>query len=133
MNILNVDISKELREFEGKDKLDSLFELQKTLHKMFYNTEIKKINIQTKQGQEEFKKYLYCIAEEIFEAGNVCKSRQWVKTESEINELHVQEEICDALGFFVILCMSLNIDPKKLFVMFLKKWKVNEFRVRSNY
>jgi NTP pyrophosphatase (non-canonical NTP hydrolase) len=130
VNILQVEISP--NELKVKDKLEAIFNLNKQ-----YLEQLKEpleIPIETKQGQEKLRKLIWYTVEELFEAVNTFKNdRDWVQTQYELDLWKLYDEIADALGFFITLCRYLHLDADKLFEIYLRKWKVNMFRLNSKY
>ena len=73
-----------------------------------------------------------CI-EEMMEAANTLKNKQWKQSEVPTDKPHFYEEIADAFHFFVEMCITAGMDAEDLALMYLKKSEVNKFRQRSNY
>ncbi|TDA41321.1 MAG: hypothetical protein DSO07_05245 [Thermoproteota archaeon] len=130
VNIIQVSVDP--KELEVKDKLEAMFELNKR-----YLESLKEplsIPLDSKAGQEKLRKLFWYMIEELFEAVNALKNdRDWVRTEYELDLWRIYDEIADALGFFITICRYLNLDPNKLYEIYLRKWKVNLFRVNSQY
>jgi len=74
-----------------------------------------------------------CIVEELFEASNCLKNRVWTQTEPVTDMNHFLEEISDALLFFIEFLIASGLDPEKVFQLYLRKQKVNKFRIKSKY
>jgi NTP pyrophosphatase (non-canonical NTP hydrolase) len=130
VNILQVQISPD--ELKVKDKLEAIFNLNKQYLEQL--REPLEIPIETKQGQEKLRKLIWYTVEELFEAVNTFKNdREWVQTQYELDLWKLYDEIADALGFFITLCRYLHLDADKLFEIYLRKWKVNMFRLNSKY
>jgi NTP pyrophosphatase (non-canonical NTP hydrolase) len=130
VNIIQVRVSPE--ELEVSDKLDAMFQLnEKLLRALGEPLEIK---IDTRDGQEKLRRLFWFMIEELFEAVNALKNdRDWVRTEYELDLWRVYDEIADALGFFMTICRYLGLDSRKLYEIYLRKHKVNMFRVESMY
>jgi len=131
MNILDVDPGEIFERFKNTDKLSALFKMQRELMKGFGMTD--SIVLETRKGQEEFRRFVYYIIEELIEGANLLKIRPWTRTEVTVDKMHVYEELIDALMFMIELFIKLGIDEKKLFELFARKYLVNMFRIRSNY
>ncbi|RLI87890.1 MAG: hypothetical protein DRP01_00725 [Archaeoglobales archaeon] len=131
MNILDVDPGEVFERFKNTDKLSALFKMQRELMKGFGMTD--SIVLETRKGQEEFRRFVYYIIEELIEGANLLKIRPWTRTEVTVDKMHVYEELIDALMFMIELFIKLGIDEKKLFELFARKYLVNMFRIRSNY
>lgn len=71
--------------------------------------------------------------EELMEAMNCLKNKQWKQSEITTDKTHFYEELADAFHFFVELCITAGMDAEDLAMMYLKKSEVNKFRQRSNY
>jgi NTP pyrophosphatase (non-canonical NTP hydrolase) len=130
VNILQVRVREE--ELDVPDKLEAMFHLNEHLLKKL--GEPLEINVDTREGQEKLRKLFWYMIEELFEAVNALKNdREWVRTEYEIDRWRIYDEIADALGFFITICRYLGLDPMKLYEIYLRKFKVNMFRVESKY
>jgi NTP pyrophosphatase (non-canonical NTP hydrolase) len=130
VNIIQVKIDPD--ELKVRDKLEAMFELNKKYLEMLQ--EPLSIPLDSRNGQEKLRKLFWYMVEELFEAINALKNdRDWVKTEYELDLWRVYDEIADALGFFITICRYLKLDPDKLYEIYLRKWKVNVFRVNSQY
>jgi len=130
VNILQIQVEK--KELEVKDKLEAMFQLNEALLKKL--NEPLKISLDTRQGQEKLRKLFWFMIEELFEALNCFKNdREWVKTEYDLDLWRIYDEVADALGFFITICRYLNLDAEKLYEIYLRKWKVNMFRIDSHY
>jgi len=130
VNILTVKIEPE--ELEVDDYLEEMFRRNEELLRKL--GEPLTIDLDTREGQEKLRRLLWFTIEELFEAVNVLKnSRDWVRTEYEVDLLHLYDEIADALGFLITVLRYLGLDARKTYELFLRKWKVNMFRVESNY
>ena len=79
------------------------------------------------------KQRLFWTIVEICEAIDCLKNKPWKQTMMEVDVNHFQEEIADALHFFVEACIVAGISADDLFNLYMRKSKVNEFRQRSNY
>jgi hypothetical protein len=73
-----------------------------------------------------------CI-EEMMEAANCLKNKQWKQTETPTDRVHFYEEIADALHFFIEMCITAGMDDEDLALIYLKKAEVNQFRQESMY
>jgi len=131
VNILDVDIEDLKKKFEGSDKLEVMFRLQKELAKK-YGAKIP-VDLNTKEGQEAIRFLAWCVVEELAEAVNVLKNRRWTKTELPVDTDHFYEELSDTLLFFIELLLVAGFTPQKTIDLFMRKWKVNMFRVESRY
>ena len=136
MNILNVpasEVEKKKQEYDSDnvtDKLDLFFKIGRDYMKK-YKTE--KVNIHSKEGQEQLRKIIFALTEELYEFANVLKNKSWAEEEYPVDEEHMTEEICDCWAFFIQLLLMLGFDGKSFQDTYIKKLVVNEFRLRSKY
>jgi len=128
VNILDVSIDDLKEKLRGKDKLEVLFQLVSEQNSTW---SIKDLN--TKEGQRYWKEILFCLTEELYEAANVLKNRPWVQTEYTVDYNHLYDELADSIWFFIALLQASGLDAEKTFEIFLRKWKVNNFRRESGY
>jgi len=135
MNILNIpkeDVEKKLKEFgNGEcDNLELFFKIGR--HYMTkYGT--KKVNIHSREGQEQIRKILFAMTEESFEFANTLKNKSWCIEEYPTDEEHMTEEICDMFAFMIQLLLLLDFNAETFKETYIKKLIVNEFRRESNY
>jgi hypothetical protein len=116
---------------EAKDRsIKLLFEVQKKYNKLF---KVERIDIDTHAGQEQVKKFIYYVIEELMEASNLLKNRPWTKHETIVDKDHFQEELIDAFDFMIAVLDAAGIDDKKLVKLFLAKYNVNKFRHETKY
>lgn len=73
------------------------------------------------------------MTEELGEAMNCLKNKPWKQSFIATDIEHFEEEIADALHFFVELCLTAGIDAEKLFRLYFLKHAVNQFRQESKY
>lgn len=130
VNIVQVKVDP--RELEVDDKLEAIFDLNRRLLERL--GEPLEVPIDTREGQRKVRELLWYTIEELFEAINCLKNdREWVRTEYELDVWKIYDEIADALGFLVTVCRYLGLTPKKLYEIYLRKYKVNMFRLDSSY
>ena len=132
VNILEMDISDLMAKYEGRDKLESIFEVMGELQEGF-DERYKENGVHTKLGQIEIRKVAYYLIEELMECTNLLKNREWMQTELPVDMDHIYDEVADVLHFLILFFMKLGIGAEKLFEVFLKKVKVNTFRLKSGY
>ncbi len=136
MNILDTKgqaekFLSEQKSNEGFDYLASIFSQQRALMVKYGLPD--RLDINSKEGQQELKYLLFMTCEELMEAANAFKNRRWTKSQTIVDLNHVHEEIADALGFFIQFCITIGLDPESLFKLYAQKRLVNEFRIESNY
>lgn len=127
-----MEISDLLAKYEGRDKLDAIFEIMQETQKEF-DKQYRANGVHTKSGQTEIRRIAYYLIEELMECTNLLKNREWMQTELPTDIDHVYDEVADVLHFLVLFFMKLGIDAEKLFEVFLRKVKVNTFRLRTGY
>lgn len=129
VNIMDTDPEKLLAKYKDADMLETLFKLVKeSIVGAPYE-----VDLDTRVGQAEWKKNLFNLTEELFEAANVLKSRDWVQTEYPIDHNHLADELADAIWFFVRLLMLSGYNAKSSLDLLARKVLVNNFRRRSGY
>ena len=138
MNVNDVKIDNELK----GDMLESIFNRQKELMDKYHiiekenellQTEDCPVNIDDKKGQQRLKDFAWRVTEEIGEAMNCLKNKPWKQTHMQTDQTHYQEELIDALHFFVELLILSGMEAKDVYRMYVKKNEVNKFRQRSKY
>lgn len=137
MNILNIP-KEELEKLEkkynsngsDKDAMKLFFDIGRSYMKKY---KTKAVNPNTKEGQEEIRRILFALIEELMEFANTLKNKSWTKTDYPVDEQHMLEEICDAWAFWVQLLLLLDLDEEKFKKLYLSKLVVNKFRLRSKY
>jgi len=128
VNILDVNVDDLKEKYKGRDKLETIFELVDQ-----QNSSLKVKDLNTKEGQRAWKEILFCLTEELYEAANVLKNRPWVQTEYTVDYNHLYDELADSIWFFTALLRASGLDAERAFEIFLRKWKVNNFRRESGY
>ena len=125
-----------------KDRWLAVFERQAELMHTYHVIEDRNNLLQTydvpvdlhdKMGQARLKDFAWRITEELGEAMNCLKNKPWKQTQMSTDVEHYQEEVADALHFFIELCILSGLGPDELFDMYMAKSKVNEFRQESQY
>lgn len=134
MNILNVpkeEVDKLLKKYDcGKDT----FELFLSIGKDYMNKyKTEKVNINSKDGQEEIRRILFAMIEELMEFANTLKNKKWCEAEYPVDDQHMLEELCDAWAFWIQLLLLLDFDKEKFKKLYISKLIVNDFRLRSKY
>jgi len=71
--------------------------------------------------------------EELMEAANCLKNKPWKNTFVATDKVHFDEELADAVHFFIELRITAGWDADKFFKMYFLKNAINQFRQRSNY
>ncbi len=135
VNILDDSIisetQTEMRKLKGKDKFEMMIEMQLEAAAR-YGLKLP-VDLNTKKGQKLLKDLVFCMVEELFEMTNTLKNREWTKTEVQLDKEHFLDELSDVMLFFFEFLGATGIPPEKLLELFLKKFKVNEFRNKTNY
>ena len=134
MNILNIpkeEVEKKLQEYNGeKDNFELFFKIGRQYMEK-YGTG--KVNLNSKEGQENIRKMLFNMTEEMYEFANTLKNKSWTKEDYPIDEEHAMEELCDVFAFWIQILLMLDLDANKFRELYIKKEIVNDFRRRSNY
>jgi hypothetical protein len=137
MNINDIEEKVEI----PKDKLEAIFARQMELE-LKYNPIEKQngaqipdlpLDINTFDGQRRIKAIIFRIADELFEASNCLRNKDWKTTHVMTDESHFKEEIIDAYHFFHQLFIEIGMDAEQVYRLYDKKNQVNQFRIRSNY
>ena len=135
MNILNIKEEEVMEERSKlpKDNLEALFFLVSKLRKNYEWDGEESINIHSKNGQDKIKKIAYYMIEELMEAMNLLKNRPWTSSEQIVDLNHLDDEISDFILFTITLLQMLGYTPEKLVDIIIRKYKVNLFRIKTNY
>lgn len=133
VNTLDMDVKKEITimKAKGVDKFDKIFELQQKLMESYPYP--KAVDINTKEGQKLIRENAGFVVEELYEGINCLKNRPWNRTQMVVDRDHFNEEMADAFHFFIQLLIMAGFDSDSFFELYLKKVRVNEFRLRSEY
>jgi hypothetical protein len=124
------------------DMLEMIFTRQTELMKKYHQIEAEKgllltpdvpVDIDSHLGQARLKDFAWRITEELGEAMGCLKNRPWKQTQMHTDIVHYQEEIVDALHFFIELCILSGFTARSLTELYLKKSLVNKFRQGSQY
>jgi hypothetical protein len=83
--------------------------------------------------QWRIKDLAFRAIEELTEATNTLKNKQWKQSEVPTDRVHFYEELGDALHFFIELCITAGMTADDLARIYHRKHAVNEFRQRSKY
>ena len=136
---MNVDHVKDEIKVEG-DMLEAIFEYQRIVKERFDEVEKRnglyvpdKINIDSPKDQDYLKGLMYRVVTELVEATECLKNKPWKTTHVMTDVTHLKEELADALHFFVEFCIVIGMDAKELFAYYMKKNKVNNWRIDTKY
>ena len=86
-----------------------------------------------RQVQMRLKDLAYRVIEELSEATNTLKNKPWKQTFVATDVDHFQEEVADALHFFVEFLITAGMTAEDIFKMYFRKHAVNQFRQESKY
>lgn len=89
--------------------------------------------LDAREIQIRLKDLAWRITEEISEATNTLKNKPWKQTFVATDVAHFQEEVADALHFFVEFLITAGFTPESIFKMYFRKHAVNQFRQESKY
>lgn len=137
---MNVNDIGEVEMPEG-DMLEAIFTRQKELIEKYGPIERRNgiavpdypVFRETHLGQDHLKRVIWWCVEEIGEAANCLKLKPWKQTHVETDWDHFDEELADALHFFVELFIARGLTARQVFELYFKKSAVNKFRQRSVY
>lgn len=128
---------------DSGDLLATIFEGQRRLMAKYHDIERKngcvvikpevEGELDDRYVQMRLKDLMERTIEELMEAANCLKNKPWKNTYVATDRAHFEEEIADALHFFVELLITAGIDADKMFRLYFLKHAVNQFRQRSNY
>ena len=119
-----------VKQFNGTDKLEAIFEIHKKLQE--YGN-VKPMDLNTREGQEQFRKMAEYATEELMEAVGCLKIRDWTQTELPVDYDHFKEEFVDSLGFHIQMWKLAGLTPDDILRTFCEKFAVNDFRGNSHY
>lgn len=160
VNIIEVDPRPVLDEYQHMDKLDAIFAMVLDSLKDGKDSLIR--GVATKEQQADWKRTAFALADEIFEAKEVCgslppeqaeawrhaahllveklfaaanclKARDWSETQYKVDLNHLLDETADYSWFFFLLIIKTNLTPERLLELMARKIQVNNFRFRSGY
>ena len=138
---MNINDVKEIMKVDGEDKLDMIFVFQKKLKEKYDCIERMKgiyvpvmpLDVNDCRTQYFLKDMFFRVITELVEASETLKSKPWKMSEVLVDQDHLYEELSDALHFYLELCINLGITSEKLFELYFKKMKVNEWRIKTRY
>jgi len=138
MNILSNEVVKEAKKRLGDNpSLQRLWEEIEKLQRLYESqTESKlwkRVDLQSREGQELIKRTVFCLAEELFELTNALKNRPWTQTQYETDIPRLLDELADATIFLIILAHQLGLDAETFLEIVMRKIIVNEWRVETGY
>lgn len=133
MNIIDIEkkeVEKFLNEINAKDTFDLLMKIGKEYMNKYQS---KPIDINTKEGQKEFRRINCYLIEELMEMQNCCKIREWSNSEYPIDDQHFYEELADFFNFVMQIPLLLGISEEKLQDIIVRKYLINKFRQETQY
>lgn len=71
--------------------------------------------------------------EELMEAMNTLKNKQWKQSEVPTDKVHFYEEVIDAFHFLFELCITAGMTADDVAKVYFRKHAVNKFRQESKY
>lgn len=89
--------------------------------------------LDAREVQIRLKDLAWRVTEEISEATNTLKNKPWKQTFVATDVAHFEEEVADALHFFVEFLITAGFTPETIFKVYFKKFAVNQFRQESKY
>lgn len=133
MNIIDIEkheVEKALNEIDAKDTFDLLMKIGEEYMRKYQS---EPIDINTKEGQKEFRRITCYLIEELMEMQNCLKIREWSKSEYPVDEQHFLEEFADFMNFVMQIPLLLGYDEKKIQDIIVRKYLINKFRQESLY
>lgn len=139
---MNTTHAREVKLNSGKDMLREIFIFQASVRDKFrvverengaYCPEIGKLNIDAPKDQEHLKTMIFRVIAELIEASECLKNKCWKRSHVITDVEHMKEELADSLHFFVELCMEVGMTADDLFIYYMKKNEVNNFRIETKY
>lgn len=125
------------------DLLNTMFAGQKALMEKYGDIERRNGCVVVEEGefgeiddrrvQMRLKDLMERTIEELMEAANCLKNKPWKNTFVATDKVHFDEELADAIHFFIELLITAGWDADKTFRMYFLKHAINQFRQRSNY
>lgn len=137
MNILKIgDIEVE----STGDMLKDIFTMQHKLQEKYCHIERRNscyypesVCIDEPADQNFIKGMAFRCITELIEATECMRNKPWKQTHVVTDVEHMKEEIADALHFFVELCLLLGMSAEDLYTYYMKKNKVNDWRIETKY
>lgn len=139
---MNVKDFEELEIPEG-DMLQGIFDAQSNLMPTYHAIESERGalviepehfgEIDHREVQWRIKDLNARSIEELMEAMNCLKNKQWKQSEVTTDRVHFYEELIDALHFYVEMCITAGMTAEDVAKLYHRKHAVNEFRQRSKY
>lgn len=123
-------VKETIKKFNPKDTFDLFLKVGKEYMKEYQS---KPIDINTKEGQKEFRRISCYIVEELMEMQNCLKIREWSKSEFPVDELHFAEEYMDFMNFVMQIPLLLGWSEEKIKDLLIRKYLINKFRKGSAY
>ena len=134
INILNVpeeEVEKLLKKYDGgKDTFELFLNIGRDYMKKY---KTKPVDINSKEGQEEVRRIMFALIEELMEFANTLKNKKWCNSDYPVDEQHMLEELADAWAFWIQLLLLLDFNKDNFKRLYISKLIVNEFRLRSEY
>lgn len=127
------------------DRLLEVFKRQEELEDRYAPIEDKRgfyvaprpLNIQDRFDQESFRIWNQFLVEELFEATNLLKNKPWKQTEKLVDEEKFDEEMGDAVHFFLKLWLlrhgTAESAAEALYHQYMGKSEINKQRQETNY
>ena len=95
------------------------------------------LNIQDRFDQEAFRIWNQFLVEELFEATGLLKNKPWKQTEKLVDEPQFDEEMSDAVHFFLKLWLlrhgTAEAASEALYRQYMGKSEINKQRQETNY
>ena len=109
-----------------EDKLESIFELQKSLADMM------NLDRYPKDVERNISALCTAIMHEAVELQRTTNWKWW-KTPTAFNEVEAKEELIDIWHFLIQASIELNLSPKDILKEYQRKNEINRQREKSGY
>lgn len=138
---MNINDMKEEERLPEPGMLGEIFKRQRELEVKYNPIEISNgaeipplpLDVHTHAGQRRIKAIMFRIADELFEASNCLRNKDWKTNHVQTDEAHFVEELIDAYHFFHQLFIELGMTEEDVYRLYCKKNAVNLFRQKSAY
>lgn len=128
---------------DSTDMLTKIFTAQQELMEKYHDVEenngavvvrnLEEVNLADRLVQIRLKDLMQRVIEELMEAAHELKNKPWKNTERPTNVLAFQEELIDALHFFVELFITSGVTAKQVYEGYFQKHAINQERQKTGY
>lgn len=119
------------------DKLEEMFSRQTEFMKsLLENDKMVEwpVDLATKPGQRLIKECIFNMIEELAEASFTLKNKMHkISDDRHLDLDHYKEEMCDALAFWMEVCILSGFTPKEMFEEYCRKNAIVHERLKNGY